>query len=72
MLVLKVFTNQDGMMVIEHLNTQNSDHKDTFRFKKKLRGSIFSFFEIESEDDDETRNFFESRRRAKYSGFATY
>ncbi|MBB1193518.1 16S rRNA (guanine(966)-N(2))-methyltransferase RsmD [Flavobacterium sp. SOK18b] len=51
----KELLNQDGMMVIEHSKYTKLDHMIHFSFQKSYGGSIFSFFEIESEDDDETK-----------------
>ena len=49
----KELLNQDGMMVIEHSKYTKLDHMLNFSFKKSYGGSIFSFFEIESDSDDE-------------------
>ncbi|MFE3848548.1 RsmD family RNA methyltransferase [Flavobacterium sp. ZS1P70] len=49
----KELLNQDGMMVIEHSKYTKLDHMINFSFKKSYGGSIFSFFEIESDSDDE-------------------
>ncbi|QZK90315.1 RsmD family RNA methyltransferase [Flavobacterium sp. CHNK8] len=51
----KELLNQDGMMVIEHSKYTKLDHMIHFSFQKSYGGSIFSFFEIESEDDDDTK-----------------
>lgn len=47
----KELLNSDGMMVIEHSKYTKLDHMMNFSFKKSYGGSIFSFFEIESDDD---------------------
>lgn len=56
----KELLNQDGMMVIEHSKYTKLDHMMNFSFKKSYGGSIFSFFEIESDSegdkDDEDEN----------------
>lgn len=44
--------NSDGMMVIEHSKYTKLDHMIHFSFQKSYGGSIFSFFEIASEEDD--------------------
>ena len=49
----KELLNQDGMMVIEHSKYTKLDHMLNFSFKKSYGGSIFSFFEIESDSDNE-------------------
>jgi 16S rRNA (guanine(966)-N(2))-methyltransferase RsmD len=55
-IVLSIF-EQDlleghGMMIIEHSKYTKLDHLIHFSFKKSYGGSIFSFFEIESEDNE--------------------
>jgi 16S rRNA (guanine(966)-N(2))-methyltransferase RsmD len=54
----KELLNQDGMMVIEHSKYTKLDHMINFSFKKSYGGSIFSFFEIESdsEEDESSEN----------------
>jgi 16S rRNA (guanine(966)-N(2))-methyltransferase RsmD len=61
-LVVSIFENnlleEDGMMIIEHSKYTKLDHLAHFSFKKSYGGSIFSFFEIGTEnetleDDDE-------------------
>lgn len=49
----KELLQEDGMMVIEHSKYTKLDHMIHFSFKKSYGGSIFSFFEIESDSDDE-------------------
>ena len=49
----KELLNQDGMMVIEHSKYTKLDHMMNFSFKKSYGGSIFSFFEIESDSDED-------------------
>ena len=55
-IVLTVFEKEmldiDGMMIIEHSKYTKVDHLEHFSFKKSYGGSIFSFFEIESEGDE--------------------
>ena len=49
--------NADGMMVIEHSKYTKLDHMIHFSFQKSYGGSIFSFFEFESnEENDEESN----------------
>jgi 16S rRNA (guanine966-N2)-methyltransferase len=50
----KELLQEDGMMVIEHSKYTKLDHMIHFSFKKSYGGSIFSFFEIESDSDDES------------------
>ena len=50
----KELLNDAGMMVIEHSKYTKLDHLTNFSFKKVYGGSIFSFFEIENIEDEET------------------
>ncbi|MEO0059545.1 MAG: hypothetical protein RLZZ312_1192 [Bacteroidota bacterium] len=52
----KELLNEAGMMVIEHSKYTKLDHLINFSFKKVYGGSIFSFFEIESNLDNEVKN----------------
>jgi 16S rRNA (guanine(966)-N(2))-methyltransferase RsmD len=55
----KNILTEDGMMIIEHSKYTKLDHLDHFSFKKSYGGSIFSFFEFDSEeevDDDDLKN----------------
>ncbi len=51
----KMLMNKEGMMIIEHSKYTKLDHMNHFSFQKSYGGSIFSFFEIESKNDDETK-----------------
>ncbi|WP_413998288.1 RsmD family RNA methyltransferase [Flavobacterium sp. W1B] len=46
--------NEDGMMVIEHSKYTKLDHMPNFSFKKSYGGSIFSFFEFDSGENEES------------------
>lgn len=46
---------EDGMMVIEHSKYTKLDHMIHFSFKKSYGGSIFSFFEINGNNDEEVK-----------------
>ena len=46
---------EDGMMVIEHSKYTKLDHMIHFSFKKSYGGSIFSFFEIIGNADEEVK-----------------
>ena len=46
---------EDGMMVIEHSKYTKLDHMIHFSFKKSYGGSIFSFFEISENADEEVK-----------------
>lgn len=56
-IVLLVFEkgllNEDGMMVIEHSKYTKLDHMINFSFQKSYGGSIFSFFELDSAEEEE-------------------
>jgi hypothetical protein len=41
------------MMIIEHSKYTKLDHLSNFSFQKSYGGSFFSFFELNSTDDDE-------------------
>ncbi|MFA9187446.1 RsmD family RNA methyltransferase [Flavobacterium sp. FBOR7N2.3] len=45
--------NEEGMMVIEHSKYTKLSHLANFSFQKSYGGSIFSFFEFESEQEVE-------------------
>ena len=47
---------QDGMMIIEHSKYTKLDHLINFSFKKSYGGSIFSFFEFASDEEQEDEN----------------
>ena len=49
----KGLLNEDGMMVIEHSKYTKLDHMINFSFQKSYGGSIFSFFELDSSEEDE-------------------
>ncbi|MNX79294.1 hypothetical protein D3C86_1109190 [compost metagenome] len=59
-IVLTVFERdlleEDGMMIIEHSKYTKLDHMINFSFKKSYGGSIFSFFEMNGDDDEEVKN----------------
>ena len=45
---------EEGMMIIEHSKYTKLDHLIHFSFKKSYGGSIFSFFEIDSNQEEKT------------------
>jgi 16S rRNA (guanine(966)-N(2))-methyltransferase RsmD len=49
----KELLNNEGMMIIEHSKYTKLDHMMHFSFKKSYGGSIFSFFEIEGNEEKE-------------------
>ena len=51
--------NDDGMMIIEHSKYTKLDHMDNFSFKKSYGGSIFSFFELSSGEEESDADLFE-------------
>lgn len=56
-IVLLVFENEllneEGMMIIEHSKYTKLDHMINFSFQKSYGGSIFSFFELDSTEEEE-------------------
>ncbi|NRS87554.1 16S rRNA (guanine(966)-N(2))-methyltransferase RsmD [Flavobacterium sp. 7E] len=52
--------NEDGMMVIEHSKYTKLDHMIHFSFKKSYGGSIFSFFELPSKNEELDPELFEN------------
>lgn len=55
-----VFANEllqeDGMMIIEHSKYTKLDHMINFSFQKSYGGSVFTFFEINGESEEEVKN----------------
>lgn len=49
----KELLNEEGMMVIEHSKYTKLDHMINFSFQKSYGGSIFSFFELNSTEEEE-------------------
>jgi 16S rRNA (guanine966-N2)-methyltransferase len=49
----KELLNEEGMMVIEHSKYTKLDHMINFSFQKSYGGSIFSFFELDSAEEEE-------------------
>lgn len=56
----KELLQEDGMMVIEHSKYTKLDHMINFSFKKSYGGSIFSFFELNSDANEEVSDDFDS------------
>ncbi|WP_281635205.1 RsmD family RNA methyltransferase [Flavobacterium marginilacus] len=56
-IVLSIFEkgllNEEGMMIIEHSKYTKLDHLINFSFQKSYGGSIFSFFELDSAEEEE-------------------
>ena len=56
-IVLLVFEkgllNEEGMMIIEHSKYTKLDHMINFSFQKSYGGSIFSFFELDTTEEEE-------------------
>ena len=63
-IILLVFEKElledDGMMVIEHSKHTKLDHMENFSFSKIYGGSVFSFFELEQEEEETSVNDDES------------
>jgi 16S rRNA (guanine966-N2)-methyltransferase len=49
----KELLNEEGMMVIEHSKYTKLNHMINFSFQKSYGGSIFSFFELDSTEEEE-------------------
>ena len=49
----KELLNEEGMMIIEHSKYTKLDHMINFSFQKSYGGSIFSFFELNSSEEEE-------------------
>lgn len=45
--------NEEGMLIVEHSKYTKLEHLEHFSFAKIYGGSVFSFFEIATEDDEE-------------------
>jgi 16S rRNA (guanine966-N2)-methyltransferase len=58
----KELLEDDGMMIIEHSKHTKLDHMENFSFSKSYGGSIFSFFELERDEEEveDTDDDFES------------
>ena len=56
----KELLQKDGMMVIEHSKYTKLDHMINFSFKKSYGGSFFSFFELNSDANEEVSDDFDS------------
>ncbi|WP_268846541.1 RsmD family RNA methyltransferase [Flavobacterium aestivum] len=64
-IVLLVFEkgllDDEGMMIIEHSKYTKLDHMINFSFQKSYGGSVFSFFELDSTEEEEVDD--ESNRK---------
>ena len=45
--------DEEGMLIVEHSKHTKLDHLKYFSFSKSYGGSVFSFYEFESEDEEE-------------------
>lgn len=52
--------SEDGMMIVEHSKQTKLEHLSNFSFQKNYGGSTFSFFEWESDSDNNKDNEDES------------
>lgn len=52
-----VFENElledDGMMIVEHSKYTKLEHMDNFSFEKAYGGSVFTFFELEHDEEED-------------------
>ena len=57
-LIELIFKNElldnEGMLVVEHSKHTKLDHMPYFSFQKNYGGSVFSFYELDIVEDDET------------------
>ncbi|AWM15073.1 16S rRNA (guanine(966)-N(2))-methyltransferase RsmD [Flavobacterium sediminis] len=62
-IVTLVFENEildeEGMLIVEHSKDTKLEHMMHFTFSKHYGGTVFSFFEIESEEDEEEEDDFD-------------
>ena len=56
----KELLQEDGMMVIEHSKYTKMEHLINFSFQKSYGGSFFSFFELNSDANEEVSDDFDS------------
>ena len=47
----KELLDEEGMLVVEHSKYTKLDQMPNYSFQKNYGGSVFSFFEFESEED---------------------
>ena len=47
-----VLLDEDGMLIVEHSKHTKLDHLTNFSFSKNYGGSVFSFYEFESVDEE--------------------
>lgn len=56
-LIRLVFQNElldeEGMLIVEHSKHTKLDHMENFSFDRSYGGSVFSFYESESEEEEE-------------------
>ena len=45
--------NEDGMLIVEHFNKMDLSHVENFSFARKYGASIFSFFELKEDEEEE-------------------
>lgn len=45
--------NEGGMLVVEHFSKMDLSHLNNFSFARKYGSSVFSFFEMEAEEEEE-------------------
>ena len=57
-IILLVFEKElledDGMMIIEHSKHTKLDHMENFSYSKPYGGSVFSFFELQHDEEETT------------------
>jgi 16S rRNA (guanine(966)-N(2))-methyltransferase RsmD len=50
----KELLEDDGMMIIEHSKYTKLEHMENFSFEKAYGGSVFTFFELEHDEEETT------------------
>ena len=49
----KEMLNESGMCIIEHFSKMDLSNVEHFSFSKKYGSTVFSFFELETEEEEE-------------------
>jgi hypothetical protein len=49
----RALLDEEGMLVVEHSKYTKLDQMPNYSFQKNYGGSVFTFFEFESEEDEE-------------------
>ena len=49
----RALLDEEGMLIVEHSKYTKLDQMPNYSFQKNYGGSVFTFFEFESEEDEE-------------------